>query len=99
MVINQNQKIKVVISPYISQSYEISFSDDFDNIREKYKEDTLEFFIEKLISLFEPDYLVSGIEESVLTINEDNFYQSNNVYKFYTSNLKVKKMKIIKKSK
>lgn len=91
MVIDKNQKIKVVISPYVSQSYEISFSDDFENIREKCKENVLGFFIEKLISLFEPDYLVSGIEESVLTINENNFYQSNNMYKFYTSNLKVNK--------
>ena len=105
MVINKKQKIKVVISPYDSQSYEISFSDDFDNIKEIYKENTLELFTEKLISLFEPDYLVSGIEESVLTINENNFYQSNNMYKFYTSNLKMKndennqkiKIKILKK--
>ena len=91
MIIDKNQKIKVVISPYKTEHYEISFSYDFDNIREKYKESVLEIFIERLISLFEPDYLVSGIEESILTINENNFYQSNNMYKFYTSNLKVNK--------
>lgn len=80
-------KITVTISPYNNLSYEISFSLD-SKILNKKDEGVIKLLIEKLVDILEPNFLVSGIEESVLTINENNFVNSNNVYGFYASNLK-----------
>ena len=80
-------KITVTISPYNNLSYEISFSLDSEILNKK-DEGVIKLLIEKLVDILEPNFLVSGIEESVLTINENNFVNSNNVYGFYASNSK-----------
>ena len=86
MIPNNSKTFTVVISPYNTVSYEISFSISSEDLN-KSDEIFMHDMIEKIIEIFSPDLLVSGIEESVITIDENNFYQSNNIYKFYSSNL------------
>ena len=86
MNINGLPQIIVTISPYDNLSYEMNFSLDSEILNKK-DEKIIKFLIERLIEALEPKFLVSGIEESVLTIDENNFYNSNNVYGFCASNL------------
>ena len=90
MNVNELPEMIVNITPCDNLSYEISFSLDSELLTEK-DENMIKLLTEKLIVIFAPNFLVSGIEESVLTIDENNFDSSNNVYEFYSSDLNLKK--------
>jgi len=88
-MIVKKEKFEATISLINEKYYEICFSIDYEN-----SDDNKKLFSKKLIKdiieTLNPISLVSGVEESVLTINQTNFYMSKNVYEYYTKDSKYK---------